>query len=393
MWSITLNHHRMRKLILTGIGIVIIVGSIFTAYIIIKNSTRPEPKVDKVIKTVFVETVKNSTIPITIPAHGNLIAKHRLELYAEVQGVFQNSAHDFKAGQAYKKGETLISINSGEYYASVQSAKSNLYNLITSIIPDLRLDFPEFFPIWENYLMNFDINKTVPSLPELKDEKINYFITGRGILSSYYNVKNLEQRLSKYNISAPFNGVLTEALVTKGTLIRPGQKLGEFIDPSIYELELAIGKTFSDLLQIGETVELNTLEGNDTYIGHVTRINSKIDQATQTIKVFVEVKADNLKEGMYLEAQLEAKDEPNAIKISRKLLVNNSEIFILRDSVLDVIKVRPVYFSPNDVIIKDVPDNTQILSRSLPGAYSGMLVKAISEDSTSQANQTKDIAN
>lgn len=383
----------MRKLILFGIGIVIIVGSIFAAYIIIKKSTKPEPKVDKVIKTVFVETVKNTTIPITIPAHGNLIAKHRLELYSEVQGVFQNSAHDFKAGQAYKKGETLISINSGEYYASVQSAKSNLYNLITSIIPDLRLDFPEFFPIWENYLMSFDINKIVPALPEMKDEKINYFITGRGILSSYYNVKNLEQRLSKYNISAPFNGVLTEALVTKGTLIRPGQKLGEFIDPSIYELELAIGKTFSDLLQIGETVKLNTLEGNDTYVGNVTRINSKIDQATQTIKVFVEVKADNLKEGMYLEAQLEAKDEPNAIKISRKLLVNNSEIFILRDSVLDVIKVMPVYFSPNDVVIKDVPDNTQILSRPLPGAYSGMLVKAISEDSTSQAIQTKDIAN
>jgi multidrug efflux pump subunit AcrA (membrane-fusion protein) len=383
----------MRKLILFGIGIVIIAGSIFIAYIIIKNSTKPEPKVDKVIKTVFVETVKNTTIPITIPAHGNLIAKHRLELFAEVQGVFQNSAHDFKAGQAYKKGETLISINSGEYYASVQSAKSNLYNLITSIIPDLRLDFPEFFPIWENYLMSFDINKTVPALPEMKDEKINYFITGRGILSSYYNVKNLEQRLSKYNISAPFNGVLTEALVTKGTLIRPGQKLGEFIDPSIYELELAIGKTFSDLLQIGETVKLNTLEGNDTYAGIVTRINSKIDQATQTIKVFVEVKADNLKEGMYLEAQLEAKDEPNAIKISRKLLVNNSEIFILRDSVLDVIKVMPVYFSPNDVVIKDVPDNTQILSRPLPGAYSGMQVKPISEENTALENQTKELTN
>jgi membrane fusion protein (multidrug efflux system) len=380
----------MRKLILSGIGIVIIVGSIFAAYVIIKNNTKLKPKVDKVIKTVFVETVKNTTIPITIPTHGNLVAKNRLELYAEVQGVFQSSAHDFKPGQTYKKGETLISINSGEYYASVQSAKSNLYNLITSIIPDLRLDFPEYFPVWESYLMSFDINRPVPPLPEMKDEKINYFITGRGIISSYYNVKNLEQRLSKYNISAPFNGVLTEALVTKGTLIRPGQKLGEFIDPSIYELELAIGKTFSDLLQIGETVKLNTLEGNNTYVGHVTRINGKIDQATQTIKVFVEVKADNLKEGMYLEAQLEAKDEPNAIKISRKLLVNNSEIFILRDSVLDIIKVKPVYFSPNDVVIKDVPDNTQILSRPLPGAYSGMLVKAISEESTSLDNQTKE---
>lgn len=383
----------MRKLILSVIGIVIIVGSLIGAYFIIENSTKPKPKVDKVIKTVFVETVKNTTVPITIPANGNLVAKNRLELYAEVQGVFQNSAHDFKAGQTFKRGETLISINSSEYYASVQSAKSNLYNLITSIIPDLRLDFPDYFPVWESYLKNFSMDKSVAPLPEMQDEKVNYFITGRGILSSYYNVKNLEQRLSKYNISAPFSGVLTEALVTKGTLIRPGQKLGEFIDTSVYELELAIGKTFSDLLQIGETVELKTLEGTDSYVGHVTRINGRIDQATQTIKVYVEVKADNLKEGMYLEAQLEAKDEPNAIKISRKLLVNNSEIFILRDSVLDVIKVRPVYYSPNDVVIKDVPDNTQILSRSLPGAYSGMLVKVIKEGDSISSNRIKETAN
>lgn len=383
----------MRKLILFGIGILIIVGAIFAAYIIVENSIKPEPKVDKVIKTVFVETVKNTTIPITIPTNGNLVAKNRLELYAEVQGVFQYSAHDFKAGQTYRNGETLISINSSEYYASVQSAKSNLYNLITSIIPDLRLDFPDYFPVWENYLKNFDMNKSVPTLPESKDEKINYFITGRGILTSYYNVKNLEQRLSKYNISAPFSGTLTEALVTKGTLIRPGQKLGEFIDTSVYELELAIGKTFSDLLQIGESVNLKTLEGNHTYEGHVTRINGKIDQATQTIKVYVEVKADGLKEGMYLEAQLEARDEPNAIKISRKLLNNNSEIFILKDSVLDILKVRPVYFSPNDVVIKDVPDDTQILARPLPGAYAGMLVKARQENDASESDQIKPSAN
>ncbi len=383
----------MRKLILLGIGIIIIVSAIFGAYIIIENNKKVQPKVDKVIKTVFVKTAINKTIPITIPTNGSLIAKNRLELYAEVQGVFQYTAHDFKVGQTYKKGETLISINSSEYYASVQSAKSNLYNLITSIIPDLRLDFPDYFPVWENYLKNFNMDKAVAPLPQMTDEKVNYFITGRGILSSYYNVKNLEQRLSKYSISAPFSGVLTEALVTKGTLIRPGQKLGEFIDTSVYELELSIGKTFSDFLKIGESVELNALEGNNTYIGHVTRINGKIDQETQTIKVFVEVKDDNLKEGMYLEAQLEAKDEPNAIKISRKLLVNNSEIFILRDSILDVIKVRPVYFTPNEVVIKDVPDNTQILSRSLPGAYSGMLVKAIKEEDSTNTNQIKASAN
>lgn len=379
----------MRKLILLGIGFVIVLGALLGAYFIIKNSNKPKPKFEKVIKTVFVETVKNTTVPIVIPANGNLTAKHRLELFSEVQGVFQNSAHDFKAGQTYRQGETLIRMNSSEYYASVQSAKSNLHNLITAIMPDLRLDFPEYYRPWETYLKNFNMDKSVAPLPTSEDEKINYFITGRGIISAYYNVKNLEQRLAKYSIYAPFTGVLTEALVTKGTLIRPGQKLGEFIDTSVYELELAIAKSFSDLLEIGESVELKTIEGHHTYQGKVTRINGRIDQATQTINVYVEVEGKSLKEGMYLEAQLQAADEPNAIKISRKLLVNSSEIFIVRDSILDLIEVKPVYFSPNDVVIKGVPDGTQMLSKPLAGSYAGMLVK-VYQDKSSEVSQTTD---
>lgn len=378
--SSTIKIIKMRKILLVGIGIVILGASSLGAYLIIKSNNKVKPKVEKVVKTVFTETVKNTTVPIIIPSNGNLVAKNRFELYSEVQGIFENTAHDFKAGQYYNKGETLIRINSDEYFASVQVAKSNLYNLIASIIPDLRLDFPAHYKVWDNYLRSIDMNKTIAPLPKIEDEKLNYFITGRGIVSSFYNVKNLEQRLSKYKLVAPFSGVLTEAIVTKGTLIRSGQKLGEFIDPTIYELELAIGKSYSDLLKIGESVELKTLLGKKPYIGKVTRINGRIDQSTQTIKVFVEVKADDLKEGMYLEAQLEASDEPNAIRISRKLLVNNSEIFILKDTILDILKVNPVYFSPNEVVIKGVPDGTKILSKPLAGAFAGMLVKPANED-------------
>ncbi|WP_179343931.1 efflux RND transporter periplasmic adaptor subunit [Winogradskyella ursingii] len=379
----------MRKLLLLGIGAVIIIAACVGAYFIIESNTKTKPTVAKVVKTVFVDTVKNSTVPITIPANGNLVAKNRLELFSEVQGVFESSSQDFKPGQPYRKGQLLIGINSSEYYASVQSAKSELYNLITSLMPDLRLDYPEAFPIWQTYLQNFNMDKGVAELPNSKDEKVNYFITGRGVQSAYYNVKNLEQRLSKYRIYAPYNGILTEALVNKGTLVRPSQKLGEFIDTSVYELELAISKTFSDLLQIGEKVTLNTLNKQTNYTGTVARINGRIDQATQTVTVFVEVKGDDLKEGMYLEAQLEAKEIPDAYKLSRKLLVDQTEIFVIKDSVLDIIKVNPVYFSPKEVVVKGIPENTIILSKSVPGAYAGMLVKVNEESNNSEAAKTQ----
>jgi len=369
----------MRKIVLSILGVLLIIGAFFTAQKITDSKKSRRPKVEKAVKTVFAEVVKNKTIPIVVPANGNLIAKRRVEFYAEVQGVFRGNRKLFRAGQEYSSGETMIRIDAAEYYASVQSAKSNLYNLITSVMPDLRLDYPEIFPKWQTYLANFDLNKGTPKLPEMTSEQEKFFISGRGILTNYYNVKNLEQRLSKYTIAAPFKGVLTEALVTEGTLVRAGQKLGEFINTDNYELEVAVSKKYSDLLKVGETVDLVNLDKTANYSGIVERINGSVDLASQTIKAYISVSDNSLKEGMYLEANLNAKSETNAIEIDRGLLLENDQIFVVRDSILDIIDVKPVYFSDKKVVIKEVPEGVTIISKPVAGGYVGMLVKIYEE--------------
>ncbi|GAA3510089.1 efflux RND transporter periplasmic adaptor subunit [Aquimarina addita] len=371
----------MRNIILSILGILLIVGAVYGAIIIAGNKTKPKSKISKVVNTVFVDTVKNGSIPIQITANGNLVAKRKLELYAEVEGVFKVGPKLFKTGQQYQKGQTLISIDASEYYASVQSSKSTLYNLVTSIMPDLRLDYPEVYEKWQKYLTDFDMNKVTPELPEISSDKEKYFITGRNIYTTYYNVKNLEQRLSKYRICAPFSGILTEALVTEGTLIRQGQKLGEFIDTSLYEMEVAISKEYSDLLKVGGSVALTDLNKINTYTGEIIRINGRVDQASQTITTYIELKDHvSLKEGMYLEANLQTKEEDDAIEIDRSLLQEDNKIFVVRDSILDALDVQPVYFSDKKVVLKGVPDDTVIISKSIPGAYSGMLVSVFDEN-------------
>ncbi|MEL0645344.1 HlyD family efflux transporter periplasmic adaptor subunit [Olleya sp. Ti.3.14] len=370
----------MRKIILSILGVLFIIAAIFISKSLVDNKNKPKPIAAKVIKTVFTDTVNNTTIPIVIAANGNLTAKQRVELYSEVQGIFRNGSYLFKPGQNYRKGQTLIRVDAAEYYASVQSSKSNLYNSIAAIMPDLRLDFPDVFQKWQSYLTSFDLNKTTPKLPEISSDKENYFITGRGIITNYYNVKNLEQRLSKYTISAPFNGILTEALVTEGSLIRNGQKLGEFINPSVYEMQVAISKSFANILKVGETVSLTNLDKTESYTGKVSRVNGSIDATTQTVTAFIEVEDSNLKEGMYLEANLNAKSIDNAIEIDRNLLTDNQEIFVIKDSLLDVMPAKPIHFSDTKVVLKDVPNGTVILKRTVPGAYAGMLVQPFVEN-------------
>jgi len=365
----------MRKIIIAILALFIIGGAFFGAKTLIDNKKAPKPKIKKEVKIISTDTVVNATVPIIIPANGNLQAKRRVELFSEVTGVFKPTGTLFKRGQEYRAGQTMIIIENSEFYAQVQSARSNLNNQITAIMPDLRLDYPNSYAQWQSYLNNWDRNASTPQLPEPKDDKEKYFITGRNIYTTYYNIKNLESRLGKFRIKAPFTGVLTEALVTEGTLVRNGQQLGEFIQTGIYELEVAISGEFADLLKVGKEVELQNITGTKTYIGKVTRINGKIDQQTQTITTVIEVSDKNLKDGMYLTANLQAQQIENAIELDRSLLQDGDQLFVVHDTLLELVSVQPVHFSDKTVVVKGVDDGTVIISKMIPGAYEGMIVK------------------
>jgi multidrug efflux pump subunit AcrA (membrane-fusion protein) len=365
----------MRKIILSILGLLLIVAAILLAKSMIANKKRPKPTFNKIIKTVFVENVQNKNIPVIITASGNLLAKNRIELFSEVQGILQMEKA-FKAGTSYRKGENLLRINKDEFKASLQSQKSTLFNLITSVIPDIQLDYPKEFSKWKAYLEHFNFDTSTPVLPKFSSNKEKYFISGRGIITGYYAVKNMEVKLGKFEIKAPYNGILTEGLVTRGTLIRAGQKLGEFIDPTVFEIEVSVNASYAELLKIGNTVSVSNLDKITNYIGKIVRVNGKVDLTSQTVKTFIEVKGENLKEGMYLEVDLEAKSETNAIEIPRKLLIDNTSVYIVKnDSILSLIKVNPVFFNKETVVIKGLTNHSKMLTQTVPGAYNGMLVK------------------
>jgi multidrug efflux pump subunit AcrA (membrane-fusion protein) len=367
-----------RKIIGLVLGIIFLSGAFLLSKNLIDNNKRPVVEVPKNVTTVFTQSVTNGEIPIIINANGNLVASRKIELYAEVQGIFKSSKKPFKAGQSYRRGDVLLSIDSQEFYTSLIAQRSTLFDLITGMMPDLKFDYPASFPNWEAYLQKFDLEKDIPTLPEPVTDKEKYFVNGRQVVSTYYNIKNLEERYRKYKISAPFNGMLTESLVNPGTLIRSGQKLGEFVDLTDFELEVNVNAEFMDILKVGENVALTNLAGNKSWIGSVKRVNGRIDQNTQTVQVYIGVKGDGLIEGMYLEANIVARSEVDAIEIPRNLLINESQIFVVEGDQLKLKSVSAVYFTDKTAIIKGLASGTAMLSRPVPGAYEGMLIKSSS---------------
>jgi multidrug efflux pump subunit AcrA (membrane-fusion protein) len=366
----------MRKIISIIIGIVLISGAFILARSLSNSKKRQPPTNEKIVQTVFVETVRNSDIPVKVIESGRLVAKNRIELYAEVQGVMESTSIEFKPGATYKLGDTLVKIRSDDFFANLQSQKSNLLNMITSILPDLRLDYPDAYLKWDAYVRDFDIRMPTPPLPETTSEKEKFFITGRNIYTTYYNVKNSEIIYEKYNLKAPFTGILTNALVTPGTLVRQGQKLGEFIDPSVYELEVSINKSMIPVLSIGHKVVIRDIESTiSEWSGKIIRINGSVDQTTQTVKVFIMVSGKGLKEGMYLEAVIDGHRKQNAYEIDRSLLVDESKVYIVQNSTLRLVQIEPLHNNKKTVVVSGLNDGDRILTRMVPGAYEGMEVE------------------
>ncbi len=365
----------MRKVILVIIGLIILCGASYVAYILINAPKEDLGKKDNISKPIAVDTVTNRDIPIIVKTNGVAEAVQKFEIFSEVEGVLNYSSKDFRAGQFYKQGQVLLKINNEEFRASVISAKSEFFNLLVALMPDIKIDYPKEFEAWEKYLDQFDVQKPLAQLPK-HSRQLRYFITGRGILTSYFNIKNLESRLNKFTIRAPFDGVLTESSINLGTLVRPGQRLGEFISPSIYEVQIALQKSMIPFINVGDTVQLKNLDAMFSATGIINRINSQVEAQTQTIQVFVQTKDENIKEGLYLQAEVKGQTIKNAYAVSRSLLNNEDQLFIVKDSILDFKNVKPLYFTDERAIVRGLENGDIIMTSNLSSAYPGMLVKA-----------------
>jgi len=344
-----------------------------------KEKEVQKPKEKIIVQSVMAKTIKNSSIPLEVSTSGMLTAKNKMDIYAEVQGVFESTGKEFKPGVSYNKGQTLVKINNSEFRASLKAKKSMLYNTIAAIMPDLKMDFSDSYSNWQNYLNAFDVSSTLKELPLYKTDQEKFFIAAKNISVQYYEIKNLEEKLRKYSIYAPYSGVLTNTMVSSGTLVRAGQKLGEFIDPKIYELEISISETMASYLKLGNKVKVSNLDASKEWTGTIIRKNAVLESSSQTKKVYIKLSGNDLSDGMYLKAFIEGKNQENVVEIDRSLLVEDKYLYTIKGATsLKLKEIKVIHFNKSTAIVSGLEDGETIISKVVAGAYDGMEVKILS---------------
>jgi multidrug efflux pump subunit AcrA (membrane-fusion protein) len=366
------NMRTLRTIILIALALAITAGG----FLISKSAE--EEKVSKAvvapIKGVRVKAVELSSNFAKIEFSGKLKAEEKVDLYAEVSGVLLSN--NFKEGVSFRKGEVLVSINSNELSNSLKASKSNLLTQVAASMGDIKIDFPKEGAAWEAFLNNINVDTRLPDLPALKDAKFKRFISGKGLLNTYYSVKSVEEKLLKFVLKAPFNGELVATSVKKGTLIRGGQKLGEFINPAFYELETEVSLSELKYVKPGYALKLHSDDLQTEWDGKVTRVNSTINSSSQMVKVYVSVKGSKLKEGMYLYGTSTGAVFENSFAINRKL-VSNGGVYIVNDGVLSHKKVEVIYVNQSIAILGGLSKGDNVVADNVKGLFEGMKVTII----------------
>ena len=93
----------------------------------------------------------------------------------------------------------------------------------------------------------------------------------------------------------------------------------------------------------------------------------------------VEVESEELREGQYLRAVLDATPAENAIEIDRSLLVDQRQLYAVQDTLLKLIDVEVVHLTDQKAVVKGVEEGTLLVRKPIAGAFADMLVKIVEE--------------
>ncbi len=279
-----------RQLTIFGTAALIMLVSFGASYFFSSLKEEPEAKKQvKVKKYVKTTPVVYGDIKTTINAYGRVQAAQHLDLLSEVAGRMYQGQVRLKAGESFKKGTLLFFVDDTEASLNLKSQKSNFLRDIAAILPDSKVDFKDNFDAWSKYFSSIDIDKDLPSLPEVKSEKEKTFLATKGIYSTFYTIKSAESRLKKHRYYAPFDGSITEVVMESGAFINPGTRIGRIMKTNALELKVSVETRDVAWIQTGTLAAIWSDDTQQEFGGEVVRISDFVNQNTQSVDVFLRI--------------------------------------------------------------------------------------------------------
>jgi membrane fusion protein, multidrug efflux system len=366
-----------RKSIISVIVIIVLFGIVYLiAGKLGGMAETPEEKQKEALKLyVKTETVNYSTNNAKIIETGRLSSQQTVDLSAEVQGQILPGRISLREGTKFKKGDLLVQIFDEEAKNILKASKSKFMNGLASILPDIRIDFPDSYQKYLDFFNAVRIDEPLPELPEIDSDKEKVFLASRNILNEYYNIKSSEIRLAKYRLYAPFNGTFTAVYLEPGSVANPGSRIASMIRTDRLELEVPVRIEDAYWIDVGEEIQVSTKDRHMFWTGKVVRKSDFMDPSAQAINVYIALHPEKdkpLYQGQYLRAEFASKTLENSMEIPRNAIYDKDKVFLVEDGKLKESKVDILKTNETTVIFSGLPEGADLVVEPLVNAKEGI---------------------
>ncbi|MBF0358628.1 MAG: efflux RND transporter periplasmic adaptor subunit [Magnetococcales bacterium] len=150
-----------------------------------------------------------------------------------------------QVGDRVEKGDKLIILDSMDskrekqiQLSIIAEAKANLTHARSNLARDRKLQ-----------------NTPALSRQRLSDRITEEAVSAAKLDRANAQLKQIDDRLSRHEIIAPFSGIITEKLIQKGEWLEAGQGVVTLLDPTQLEIKVLIPANIAATLQTGATAE------------------------------------------------------------------------------------------------------------------------------------------
>ncbi len=359
--------------------VVISLLTVITCSIIFLSAPSPAHDKNESSKT-YVNTIQPEVIEFqpTYTSYGRITAREQLTLRAQTTGEITALHPNFELGAFIKKGEMLSKIDDRTLKNQLVSAQ-NRYTIAKA---QLALEkAQQTVASKELALASQGYNNTVTDTA-IRLREPQMIAAQSEVTISKKETELASLALEKATFISPRNYQIIERSVHLGDFVSQGQALATLADLSTLRVETLVPKSVAKQLSPDQEVLVRTADNQST-LGRVNHIVSKLDSKTQLQKIIVVLADSNFILDEFVEIDFSLKRHKNIIKLP-PTAISNETVWVVDDK--NILQNRPFEVIWNDknwvYAINSLAKGEQVAEHKLSGARTGIKVTVIAKPIT-----------
>ena len=365
---------------------MIILAGVAVAYGLSLTSSTADVE-EPVAQIIAVDAIRlvSSPLTMTVETQGEVVAKTRTSLVAEVSGLVTSINERFVAGGSFSAGDVLVTIDDRNYLAEVQKGHASVATA------NLKLAEQQGLSAYAETEWQRSRGAAPPSDLALRKPQINE--AKANLAFSEADLIRKQGDLQRTRLRAPYNGLVEARSVNVGQYVTPGTPIGVIFAMDVVEVRLPIPLHEVEFLDLPNVINNDThriaarldsivLAGRASWEAEIVRVEAVMDRKNRVLYAIAEVQdpyatgVPPLRVGNYVKASIAGRRFESMARIPRSAVRPGDKIWLIdSDSRLMQRQIKPVRADEDFVYVDSgIEDGELLLMTPLDNPLPGIQV-------------------